>query len=107
MDSSKIISLEDFVRKSNRYPSEEEALGWALQLAELVNSSDGKFRLLDPKNVYLENDTHWTIASANDTDQPSDALFRLGAILHFLITRTPFRISHYLDGLPKFAGGIR
>src|SRR5438045_3672932 len=103
MDSSKIISLDDFVRKSNRYPPEEEALAWALQLADLISTNNGKFRLLDPKNVYLENDARWTIANPKETDQPSDALFRLGALLHFLITRMPFRISHYLDGPP----GIR
>ncbi|MCI0605190.1 PQQ-binding-like beta-propeller repeat protein [bacterium] len=100
MDSSKIISLEDFIRKENRYPSEEEALIWALQLCDIMEDSAGGFRMLSPKNVYVENGNRWSTAHPPLTDDVSEALFRFGALLHFLLTRNPFRISHYLDGPP-------
>ncbi len=101
MDSSKIISLEDVVKKENRYPSEEEALQWALQLCDLVQDQSGVFPLLSSKNIYIENDSHWTTAHPPSTTDPSEALFRLGTVLHYLLTRKPFRISHYLDGPPS------
>lgn len=100
MDSSKIISLEDFIRKENRYPSEEEALGWALKLCDLVEDPAGGYRMLSPKNVYVENGSAWSTAHPPQTLDQSEALFRFGAVLHFLLTRDPFRISHYLDGPP-------
>ena len=100
MDSSKIISLEDFVRKENRYPNEEEALNWASQLCDLAMDPAGGFRLLSPKNVYIENGNPWSTAHPPMTNDQSEALFRIGAVLHFLMTRNPFRISHYLDGPP-------
>ena len=100
MDSSKIISLEDFIRKENRYPSEEEALGWAIQLCDLLEDPGGGYRVLSPKNVYIENGNGWSTAHPPVTHDQSEALFRVGAVLHFLLTRNPFRISHYLDGPP-------
>jgi outer membrane protein assembly factor BamB len=101
MDSSKIISLEDYIRKENRYPSEEEALQWAMQLCDLLNDSTSGLRMLSPKNIYVENGNHWSTAHPPITTDSSEALFRLGAVLHFLTTRNPFRISHYLDGPPS------
>jgi outer membrane protein assembly factor BamB len=100
MDSSKIISLEDFIRKENRYPSEEEALGWAMQLCDLLEDPGNGYRVLSPKNIYVENGNHWSTAHPPVTPDVSEALFRLGALLHFLTTRNPFQISHYLDGPP-------
>ena len=101
MDSSKIISLEDYIRKENRYPSEQEALGWALQLCDLLVDPSGGFRMLSPKNVYVENGNQWSTAHPPLTSDESEALFRVGSVLHFLLTRNPFRISHYLDGPPS------
>jgi hypothetical protein len=100
MDSSKIISLEDYIRKENRYPSEEESLGWAMQLCDLLQDPAGGFRMLSPKNIYVQNGNQWSTAHPPMTSDESEALFRLGAVLHFLLTRNPFRISHYLDGPP-------
>jgi outer membrane protein assembly factor BamB len=100
MDSSKIISLEDFIRKENRYPSEEEALLWALQLCDIFQDPAGGYRILSPKNVYVENGNRWSTAHPPVTKDESEALFRVGAVMHFLLTRDPFRISHYLDGPP-------
>lgn len=100
MDSSKIISLEDFIRKENRYPSEEEALEWALQLTGLIEPAPGSYCLVEPKGIYIENGNHWTTPHPPVSSDASEALFRAGAVLHFLLTRTPFRISHYLDGPP-------
>jgi|GEM_PF-5329799 len=100
MDSSKIISLEDYIRKENRYPSEEEALQWAMQLCDLLEEPGKGFRMLSPKNIYVENGNHWSTAHPPITSDDSEALFRMGAVLHFLTTRSPFRISHYLDGPP-------
>ncbi len=101
MDSSKIISLDDVVKKENRYPAEEEALQWALQLCDLVQDQSGMFPLLSPKNIYIENDSRWTTAHPPSTTDPSEALFRLGTVLHYMLTRKPFRISHYLDSPPS------
>ncbi len=101
MDSSKIISLEDFVRKENRYPSEEEALQWSLRLCDLLEEPGNGYRMLSPKNIYLENGNTWSTANPPVTKDGSEAIFRAGAIIHFLLTRNPFRISHYLDGPPS------
>src|SRR6185369_5564046 len=90
----------DFIRKENRYPSEDEALGWAMQLCELLEDPGNGFRVLSPKNIYVENGNHWSTAHPPITSDVSEALFRLGALLHFLTTRSPFQISHYLDGPP-------
>jgi outer membrane protein assembly factor BamB len=101
MDSSKIISLDDFIRKENRYPAEEEALDWALQVCALLELSPGNYRFLDEKSIYIENGNRWTTANPPLSTDASEALFRAGAILHFALTRTPFRISHHLDGPPS------
>jgi outer membrane protein assembly factor BamB len=100
MDSSKIISLEDFIRKENLYPSEEQGLQWTLQLFDLLQNPSGGYRVLNPKNIYVENGNHWSTAQPAVTTDVSEALFRIGAVLHFLLTRSPFQISHYLDGPP-------
>jgi outer membrane protein assembly factor BamB len=100
MDSSKIISLEDFAKKENRYPSEEEGLQWAVRLCDLVESSNGNYPLMSAKSIYIENDNHWVTAHPPVTTDPSEALYRLGVVLHSLLTRLPFQISHYLDGPP-------
>lgn len=101
MDSSKIISLEDFARKENRYPSEEEALQWAIRLCDLLENSDGTFKLISAKSIYIENDDRWVTAHPPITNDSSEALYRLGVVLHSLLTRMPFQISHYLDGPPS------
>lgn len=101
MDSSKIISLEDYIKKENRYPGEEEALEWAIQVCDLLESAPGDYCLLDSKNIYLENGNRWTTANPPHSTDASEALFRAGAILHFALTRAPFRISHHLDGPPS------
>ena len=100
MDSSKIISLEDLAKNENRYPSEEEALRWAIQLCDLVGGEGGNHPLLSPKNIYVENGNKWTTAHPPVTRDASEALFRMGAVLHYLLTRKHFQISHYLDGPP-------
>ena len=43
MDSSKILSLEDFAKSQNQYPSEEESLEHALRLCSLVDSQNGEY----------------------------------------------------------------
>ncbi len=101
MDSSKIISLEDFARKENRYPSEEEALQWAIRLCDLVENADGIYPLLGSKSIYIENENRWVTAHPPVTNDSSEALYRLGVVLHSLLTRMPFQISHYLDGPPS------
>jgi outer membrane protein assembly factor BamB len=101
MDSSKIISLEDFARKENRYPSEEEALQWASRLCDLFQGSEEVFPLISAKAIYIENGESWTIAHPPTTPDESEALYRLGVVLHSLLTRMPFQISHYLDGPPS------
>ena len=101
MDSSKIISLDDFARKENRYPSEEEALEWALRLCDLVKEQEGAYPLISAKSIYIENDDQWVTAHPPVTTDPSEALYRLGVVLHYLLTRMPFQISHYLDGPPS------
>lgn len=101
MDSSKIISLEDFAKKENRYPSEEEALQWAIRLCDLVQNSQGAFPLIGAKAIYIENDDRWVTAHPPSTTDESEALYRLGVVLHSLLTRMPFQISHYLDGPPS------
>jgi outer membrane protein assembly factor BamB len=101
MDSSKILSLEDFAKNRNQYPTEEESLEHALRLCSLVDSQNGEYPLLNPKNIYIENDERWVTAHPPVTKDCSEALFRLGAVLHSLVTRSPFRISHYLDGPPS------
>jgi outer membrane protein assembly factor BamB len=100
MDSSKIISLEDFTSNKNEYPSEEESLHSAIELCNLIDHNQGDYPLLHPKNIYIENDTRWVTAHPPLTPDASEALFRVGAVLHYLMTRTPFRISHFLDGPP-------
>jgi hypothetical protein len=101
MDSStKIISLDDLTRKENRYPTEEEGLQLALHLCELIAPKDGNFPLITPKNIYIENEKTWSAANPPVSNDPSEALFRVGAVLHYLLTRQPFHISHYLDGPP-------
>lgn len=101
MDSSKIISLDDFAKQLNRYPSEEEALQWALQICELIDSKDGNYPLLSPRNVYIENGDRWVTAHPPVMSDSSEALFRAGVILYYLLARTPFEISHYLDSVPS------
>lgn len=101
MDSSKILSLEDFAKSKNVYPGEDEALGHALRLCALVDSQNGEYPLLNPRNIYIENDERWVTAHPPMTRDCSEALFRVGAVLHSLVTRSPFRISHYLDGPPS------
>ena len=101
MDSSKIISLEDYARHSNQLPREEEALVFALNLCALLQPQDGGYPLLSPRNIYIENDANWVTAQTPSTNDPAEALFRAGAVLHYLIARTPFRISYYLDGPPQ------
>jgi outer membrane protein assembly factor BamB len=101
MDSSKIISVEDYIRKENRYPAEEEGLAWALQLCNLIEPQPGNYCLIDPRTVYIENDEQWTTPLPPSTKDPAQALFRLGIILHYLLTRLPFQISVYLDGPPS------
>lgn len=101
MDSSKIISLEDYTRHSNQLPREEEALAFALNLCSLLQPQDGGYPLLSPRNIYIENDVRWVTAQTPSTSDASEALFRAGAVLHYLIARTPFRISYYLDGPPQ------
>lgn len=98
MDSSKIISLEDLSRHRNEYPGEEEALEFALKLCGLLKQDNGAYPLLSPRNIYVENDVRWVTAQTPMTGDATEALFRAGAVLHHLLTRTPFRISYYLDG---------
>jgi outer membrane protein assembly factor BamB len=98
MDSSKIISLEDASREANRYPTEEEALEAALRLCDLLEPGGGSYPLLNPGNVYIENDTRWVTANPPLTADLSEALYHLGAVLHFLVTRASFQVSYYLDG---------
>ncbi|PWT89742.1 MAG: hypothetical protein C5B54_08420 [Acidobacteria bacterium] len=100
MDSSKIISLEDFVKQQNRYPGEEEVLQWAIQIGNLLETDAGTYPLLDYKNIYVENDTRWTTANPPVTSDASEALFRTGVVLYYLLTREHFQISYYLDGPP-------
>lgn len=100
MDSSKIISLEDFTKQSNRYPSEEEALKSAIDLCKLIDFQNGNYPLLNPRNIYIENDVRWVTAHPPVTSDSTEALFRLGAVLHYFLTRNPFQISHFLDGPP-------
>lgn len=100
MDSSKIISLEDYTRQRNKYPDEEEGLDYALKISGLLAPQDGGLPLLGPRNIYIENDVRWQTAHPHATSDEPEALFRAGAVLHYLLTRSPFRISYYLDGPP-------